>query len=99
MDALQFQLADGSVEQEFSSRLDNNLDETVIVKSGKIVSLARDGVSIALIPDANPSLTWIGTKSFDLGSNLPAGEGVFSAMGKRYRLTRVGELAFAELVP
>ena len=99
VDALQFQLADGSVEQEFSSRLDNNLDETVIVKSGKIVSLARDGVSIALIPDANPSLTWIGTKSFDLGSNLPAGEGVFSAMGKRYRLTRVGELAFAELVP
>jgi len=99
VDALQFQLADGSVQQEFSSRLDNNLDETVIVKAGKIVSLARDGVSIALIPDANPSLTWIGRKSFDLGSNLPTGEGVFSAMGKRYRLTRVGELAFAELVP
>jgi hypothetical protein len=99
IDALQFQLADGSIEKQFSSRLDGRLDEAVVVKGGKIVSLARDGVSLPLLPDANPQLTWIGKKSFDLGRNLPRGEGIFSTMGKRYRLTRIGEFAFAELVP
>ncbi|MGA2545088.1 MAG: hypothetical protein ABSF43_00950 [Rectinemataceae bacterium] len=99
IDALQLQLADGSIKKEFSSRLDGRLDEAVVVKNGKIISLSRDGVSLPLLPDANPQLTWIGKKSFDLGRNLPAGEGIFSAMGKRYRLTRVGEFAFAELVP
>jgi hypothetical protein len=99
IDAVQFQLADGSIEKEFSSRLDGRLDEAVVVKNGKIVSLSRDGVSLPLLSDANPQLTWIGKKSFDLGRNLPAGEGIFSAMGKRYRLTRVGEFAFAELIP
>lgn len=99
VDAVQLQLADGSIEQQFSSRLDGRLDETVIVKSGKLASLSRDGVSLALIPDSNPALTWIGRKIFDVGGNLPAGEGIFWSMGKRYRLTRIGELAFAELVP
>jgi tetratricopeptide (TPR) repeat protein len=99
VDALQVQLADGATEQRFSSRLDGRLDETVVVKEGKITSLTRDGVSLPLLPDANPKLTWIGSKRFDLGRNLPAGEGVFSAMGMRYKLTRVGEFAFAELIP
>lgn len=99
VDAAQFQLADGSMEQDFSSRLDGRLDESLIVKSGKIVALTRDGVSLALLPDANARLTWIGRKSFDLGRNLPEGEGFFYHMGTRYRLTRIGDLAFAELIP
>jgi hypothetical protein len=99
IDAAQFQLADGSIEQDFSSRLDGRLDESLIVKSGKIVALSRDGVSLALLPDANAQLTWIGKKSFDLGRNLPEGEGFFYYKGARYRLTRIGDLAFAELIP
>jgi len=38
-------------------------------------------------------------KAFDLGESVPKGEGVFTTWGKRYRLTRVGDLAFAELIP
>lgn len=99
IDARQEELSDGSIERDFSSRLDGRLDESLVIKDGKIVSLSRDGRSIALIPDSNPILTWIGSKIFDLGGNLPEGEGVFSHMGARYRLIRVGSLAFAELIP
>jgi hypothetical protein len=99
VDAIQYQQADGSTVQEFSSRLDGRLDERIVVKGGKIVSLSRNSVPLALLRDSNPSLTWIGAKSFDLGSNLPAGEGIFSSMAGRYRLTRVGDMAFAELIP
>jgi tetratricopeptide (TPR) repeat protein len=99
VDAVQFQLPDGSIEQEFSSRLDGRLDESLIVKSGKIVALSRDGVSLALLPDTNAKLTWIGRKSFDLGRNLPEGEGFFHYQGTRYRLTRIGDLAFGEIIP
>jgi len=99
VDAVQFQLPDGSIEQEFSSRLDGRLDEALIVKSGRIVALSMDGVALALLPDANAKLTWIGRKSFDLGRNLPAGEGFFHYQGMRYRLTRIGDLAFGEIIP
>jgi hypothetical protein len=99
VDARQETLADGSIREEFSSRLDGHLDETLVVKDGKIKSLARRGVSLPLRRDSNPSLTWIGKKLFDLGGNLPEGEGVFSYMGNRYILTRVEKMVFAELVP
>jgi hypothetical protein len=99
VDARQFELVDGSIRKEFSSRLDGRLDEAVVVKDGRIVSLSREGVIVDLIPDSNRELTWIGRKTFDLNRNLPPGEGVFSYMGKRYALIRVGALAFAELIP
>lgn len=99
VDARQFSLADGAVEQEFSSRLDGRFDETIIVKNGSIVALSRSGRALALLPDSNAGLRWIGKKPFDLGRNLPAGDGVFSMMGTRYRITRVGEQTFAELIP
>jgi hypothetical protein len=99
VDAAQFQLPDGSVQEDFSSALDGRLDESIVVKSGKILSLSRRGSPVALVPDSNPGLSWIGSKPFDLGRNLPPGEGIYTAMGKRYRLTRVGSLAFAELIP
>jgi len=99
VDARQRDRADGSVIKEFSSRLDGRLDEAIVVKSDKIVSLTRNGTALALVPDSNPSLTWIGRKPFDLGGNLPPGEGVFTSMGKRYTMTRLGILCFAELVP
>jgi hypothetical protein len=99
VDAAQYSLRDGSTRGEFSSRLDGRLNETVTVKDGRVAGLTRDGRQLALSPDANPAVTWIGPKSFDLGSNLPSGEGFFNYMGKRYRLVRVGGLAFAEIVP
>ena len=99
VDALRFHRSDGAIEEDFSSHLDGRLDEALVIQDGRIVSLKRDGSDIAFVPDSNPSLTWLGAKSFDLGSNLPNGEGLFSAMGKRYRLSRVGSLAFAELIP
>jgi hypothetical protein len=99
VDARSITLADGSIQTQYSSRLDGKLDETLVVKEGKIVSLSRRGFRIALIPDENPNLTWIGTKEFDLGSNLPAVDGIYMHMDKRYRLTRVGSLFFAELIP
>ena len=99
IDARQTELADGSIRKEFSSRLDGRLDEAVVVKDGKIVSLSRDGLRLDLISDSNRDLTWIGKKIFDLGRNLPEGEGVFSHMGRRYTLIRIGSLAFAELIP
>jgi hypothetical protein len=99
VDARQLEKEDCSIVKDFSSRLDGRLDESLVVKSGKLVSLVRDGIALQLQRDANPSLTWIGRKPFDLGSNLPPGEGVFSYMDLRYTLTRVGSLAFAELVP
>jgi hypothetical protein len=99
VDAVQYLLRDGSTRGEFSSRLNGKLDEAVTVKDGRVTGLARDGKPLALTPDANPAVTWIGPKPFDIGSNLPQGEGFFSRMGKRYRLVRVGGLAFAEAVP
>jgi len=99
VDARQYQRADGALVQEYSSRLDGRLDELVVFKGGKLVSIARDGAKLALIPDSNPVLTWIGEKRFDLGSNLPAGEGIFKAMAYRYRLNWLGDFAFAELIP
>jgi tetratricopeptide (TPR) repeat protein len=99
VDAVRFHRPDGTIEEDFSSHLDGRLDEALVLQDGRIVSLKRDGSDIAMVPDLNPSLTWLGAKPFDLGSNLPDGEGLFSAMGKRYRLSRVGSLAFAELIP
>ncbi len=99
VDARQSYRADGALVQEFSSRLDGRLDELVVFRRGKLISIARDGARLALVQDSNPSLTWIGEKRFDLGGNLPAGEGIFRAMEYRYRLTRLGDIAFAELIP
>ena len=99
IDARSITLADGSIQTQYSSRLDGKLDETLVVKGGKIVSLIRRGLRVALIADENKSLTWIGTKEFDLGGNLPNADGIYMYRGKRYRLTRVGSLSFAELIP
>jgi hypothetical protein len=99
VDAIREQLADGSIRESYSSRLNGRMDEELIIKDGKITSIKRDGIRLGLIPDGNRQLTWIGKKRFDLGSDIPDGEGIFSHMGKRYRLTRIGALAFAELVP
>jgi hypothetical protein len=99
VDAVQYLQRDGSTVQEFSSRVDGRLDERLVLKAGRILSFSREGRPLALLPDSNPALMWIGEKSFDLGRNLPEGEGIFTAMGKRYRLTRAGDLAFAELLP
>lgn len=99
VDAAHSILPDGSARGEFSSRVDGRLDETVTVKDGRIVELLRDGKPIALIPDANPAAVWIGKKPFDLGSELPTGEGFFKKSGVRYRVVRVGSIAFAEVLP
>jgi len=99
VDARTVTLSDGSVEGSYSSRLDGKLDEAIVVKDGRIVSVARDGAKLRIVPDAARGLSWLGRKPFDLGSSEPSGEGIFSAMGTRYRLTRIGDLAFAELIP
>lgn len=99
VDAQQRNLADGSIERRFSSLLDGHLDETIIVKSGQVVALSRDGAALALLPDSNPKLRWIDVKPYDLGSNLPGAEGLYSYRGRDYRLFIVGSLAFAELLP
>lgn len=99
IDARREQLADGSIRETYSSRLDGRMDEELILKDGKITSIARDGLRLDLVPDSNRQLTWIGKKIFDLGSGIPEGEGIFSHNGKRYRLTRIGAFAFAELIP
>lgn len=99
VDARSIVLADGSIQTQYSSRLDGKLDETLVVKGGKIVSLLRRGTRIALIPDENPRLTWIGAKAFNLGAGLPTVDGIYSHKGKRYRLTSVNSLSFAELIP
>jgi tetratricopeptide (TPR) repeat protein len=99
IDAAQYILPDGSVRAEFSSRLDGRMDESLTVKNGRIVEFRRDGKSIALIADSNPSVTWIGKKPFDIGNNVPDGEGLYKKAGVRYRITKVGNLVFAEIVP
>ncbi len=99
IDAIQFQQADGSIVREFSSRLDGRFDETMTIKDGKIVSLTKNGRRVRLIPDANSSLTWIDAKAFDFGSNVPAGEGVFTIKKTRVRIVRVDSQIFAEMVP
>jgi hypothetical protein len=99
VDARREERADGSIREDFSSRLDGRLDEEIVIRAGKIISLSRNGLHIGLIPDSNRQLTWIGEKAFDLGSGIPEGEGIFSHMGKRYRLIRIGAFAFAELIP
>lgn len=99
IDAVQLTEPDGSLLRQFSSRLDGRFDESMRIVKGKIVSLTRGDRSPALIADRNPNVTWIGMKPFDLGSNVPAGEGVFTVMNKRIRIVRVGAQAFAEIVP
>jgi hypothetical protein len=112
VDAIQYQLRDGSVRCEYSSRLDGRLDEALTFRpvknagslpgaavSDEILAFSKEGSPVSLIPDANPSLLWIGAKPFDLGADLPDGEGVYMRMGKRYRIVRAGSRYFAELLP
>ncbi len=99
VDAAVYDLPDGSIRGEFSSRIDGRLDEAVTVKDGRIVGLSREGKQAALVPDSNPSAVWIGRKPFDLGPGLPEGEGIFAKSGLRYRIVRVGRFAFAEVLP
>ncbi|HET7839751.1 MAG TPA: hypothetical protein VFL04_08320 [Rectinemataceae bacterium] len=99
IDAVQFQQADGSIRREFSSRLDGELDEVIVVSGGHVSTIIRDGKRPELIPDTNPGLRWIGTKPFDLGSNLPGSEGVYTYMGVRYRIVKTGDGSFAEIIP
>jgi tetratricopeptide (TPR) repeat protein len=99
MDARRETLADGSVKESYSSKLDGRLDEEIVLKNGKVVSVSRDRERLDLIPDSNRQVTWIGYKPFDLGAGLPDGAGIFSHLGVRYRLTRIGAFAFAELIP
>jgi tetratricopeptide (TPR) repeat protein len=109
VDAVRYLLPDGSIRNEYSSRLDGRFDEALVLRAragageagidDEIVVFSKGGASVPLVPDANPSLLWIGTKPFDFGTELPAGEGVFSRDGKRYRIVKVGSRLFAELVP
>jgi tetratricopeptide (TPR) repeat protein len=99
VDARRETLADGSVKEGYSSRLDGRMDEEIVLKDGKVVSVSRDRKRLDLVPDANHQVTWIGHKPFDLGAGLPDGTGIFSHSGARYRLTRIGAFAFAELIP
>jgi hypothetical protein len=99
IDAIQYQGTDGATRREFSSRLNGHFDEALTIRNGRIVSLSRDGRTPKLVADANPAVTWIGSKPFDLGSKLPQSEGIYTYMNKRYRLIYVGDRAFAELVP
>lgn len=99
-DAAQYALAGGGLVREFSSRLDGEFDERLeLDASGSIRSFLRNGARPALVPDKNPRLRWIGSKPFDLGSNLPPEEGVYRYMKQRYRLVYAGPEAFAELLP
>jgi hypothetical protein len=63
------------------------------------VELRREGKSVPLTADSNPSVTWIGKKPFDIGSDVPDGEGLFRKADVRYRIVKIGSLVFAEIVP
>jgi len=99
IDARSFELRDGSLRCEYSSRLDGRFDEVLLLRGGEIVALEKGGRPLDLVPDANPALCWIGRKPFDLGPELPEGEGIFRSRGIRYRLVRAGSRAFAEVLP
>ena len=99
VDAVHYRLEDGKTRCEYSSRLDGRFDETLTLRAdGAILSLMKEGRDLALIADANPSLSWIGVKPFDLGSDLPSGEGIFKLKGARFRIVRVGQRSFAEVI-
>jgi hypothetical protein len=99
-DLRQSRLASGGLLIEISSRLDGRFDEAIEVDSaGRILSVQREGRRLALYPDANPSLRWIGDKAFDLGSDLPPVEGIYVHGQSRYRLVYAGKEGFAELLP
>ncbi|HTX71424.1 MAG TPA: tetratricopeptide repeat protein, partial [Rectinemataceae bacterium] len=86
MDATQLQQADGSLMLQFSTHLDGRFNESLHVKDGRIIELMRDGRRPPLSKDRNPAVTWIGTKPFDLASNVPSGNGVFTIMSTRIRI-------------
>ncbi|HUW40699.1 MAG TPA: tetratricopeptide repeat protein [Rectinemataceae bacterium] len=99
IDAVQYQQKDGSIVREFSTGLDGRFDESMTIQAGKIASFTKNGHNVKLLADANPSVTWIGSKPFDLGSNVPADEGVISVRNIRVRIVRAGSQIFAEIVP
>ena len=100
VDAVERRTAEGGRILEFSSGLDGILDEVIVIDgSGATVSVARKGRVSIMVPDANPSVSWIGRKEFDLGSNVPASEGIYTYMNRRYRLVYSGKQAYAELLP
>ena len=100
MDVVQLSLRGGGYRRDYSSRLNGQFDEVVVTDAkGNIVSFTRGGRDVALVPDKNIALRWIGYKPFDLGSNVPVSEGVYTYMGRRYRLILVELDAFAELLP
>ena len=99
VDAVQFQRKDGSIVREFSTHMDGTFDETMTIRAGKIVSFTKNGHAVKLIPDAASSVTWIGSKPFDLGSNVPVDEGVYPMRNIRVRIVHVASQVFAEIVP
>jgi len=100
VDAAEYRDAKDGHVLEFSSRLDGTFDETVTLDAaGHVVAVTRRGQPLALVRDANPAIYWLGRKDFDLGSNAPASEGIYTYMNHRYRIVYSGQGAFAELVP
>jgi len=100
VDAAEYRDGKGGRVLEFSSRLDGNLDEAVTYDAaGQVTAVTRNGRPLALVRDANPAIYWLGRKEFDLGSNAPVREGIYSYMNRRYRIVYSGLEAFAELLP
>jgi len=100
VDARQTSVAQGGSRREFASRLDGRFDEVLVADAeGRIVSFERGGKALKLVADRNAKLRWIGSKPFDLASNLPPSEGLYRYKNLRYRLVYSGDDAFAELVP
>lgn len=98
-DAVEYRLPDGGLRCEYSSRLDGDLDEILTVKDGEIQAFSKGGTSLALVPDANPGLVWIGRKPFDLGKDFVPAEGLFLRGGLRFKVVKGDRRFFAELVP
>jgi hypothetical protein len=99
VDAVENRTQDGSLLCEYSSRLDGSFDERLVLRGGEIAGFSKNGIPVALVPDANPAYVWIGSKPFDIGMDEPPSPGLHSRGGRRYRIVRGDRRFFAELLP
>jgi hypothetical protein len=68
-----------------------------LYRGGKLVEVVENGSIAPLLPDSGATVTWIGTKPFDFGRDLPR-EGRGSRNGVMYTVFRIAGVLYAQML-
>jgi tetratricopeptide (TPR) repeat protein len=90
--------AGGMLIRELSMKLDGVFDLKIVFKASVIISVVKGGRSVAVTPDPQKGIVWIGAPARAARIDAKAAEGVQILSGKPYLLFRyAGTVYFQEL--